>query len=111
MMLSGSELAKAWLLGYFLSHGSEVIAAYLLRVSELTQLCCLSLHEIYTTVEFYSWLNMLFRAISIESEHQKFNTHTHIYKLVSTSIILTYDTLSRNIIVRVRLVYIGFSSL
>lgn len=36
-MLSGSELGKAWLLGYCLSRGSEVAAAYLLRVTVLTQ--------------------------------------------------------------------------
>lgn len=57
---------------------------------------------------------MLFRAISIKSEHQisqKLNTHKHIHTLksVATYIILIYDTLSRNIIVRVRMVYIGFS--
>ena len=99
--LSGSELGKAQLLGYFLSHGPEVIADYLLRGLALTQLRCLSLCELYTRVTFRSWLNTSPRAISSESEHQNLNTHTH--KLVPTSIVLTYDTLSRNIIVRVRM--------
>lgn len=76
-MLSGGDPGKAWLLGYFLSHGSEMTAVYLLRVSVLTRLCFLSLCEIYTMTKFYSWLNMLLRAISIESGHQKFNTATH----------------------------------
>lgn len=58
-MLSGSDPGKAWLLGYSLSHGSEMTLVYWLRVSALTQLCFLSLCEIHTMTKFYSWLNML----------------------------------------------------
>lgn len=47
---------------------------------------------------------MLLRAISLEPEHQiiirnLMHTHTQTLKSVSTYIILTYDTPSRNIIV------------
>lgn len=57
----------------------------------------------------YSCLNMLLRAISNETEHQIIVgnfTLTHLN--VSTYIILAHDTLFRNIIAKVRMVYIVF---
>lgn len=59
---------------------------------------------------------MLLRAISVESEHQiiirnLMHTHTQTLKSVSTYIILTYDTPSRNIIVGIKMIYIGFAPL
>lgn len=106
MLLSGGELGKTWLPGHFLSYRAKVVAGYLLRVFVLVQLCCPYFYMIYTGIKIYGWLNMFLRAIFIKAEHQIIETykHAHTHTSVSTYIILAYDTLSRNSIVRVRMV-------